>query len=82
VGSPAVQLTILVLKVRAAVQIERFRERGSDQNQTWLRGRRSKVKNIEDNFNLLHCIQHAPNNNQAEMEAASGYVLARLISGA
>lgn len=45
--------TILVLKTTKAVQASRFIERGSEQNETWLRGRESKVNNIIGNMVLM-----------------------------
>jgi len=41
---------IIVLAVPDAVREQRYKDRGSDQSETFINGRRTKVQNIIDNF--------------------------------
>ena len=41
---------IIVLSVPDAVREQRYKDRGSDQSETFINGRRTKVQNIIDNF--------------------------------
>lgn len=45
-------LSIIRLTTPRDIQKERFKERGSSQNETWLAGRESKVENISSNMFL------------------------------
>jgi hypothetical protein len=40
------------LKTNKETRTERYAERGSNQDETWLKGRESKINNIRSNFVL------------------------------
>ena len=44
--------TIVYLKTNKETRTERYAERGSNQDETWLKGRESKINNIRSNFVL------------------------------
>lgn len=54
---------IIYLKTDKSVREERYKERGSEQNETWLRGRESKISNILTNMNLMFITETYENNN-------------------
>lgn len=60
-------LQIYILKAAPNIQSERFKVRGSEQNETWLSGRRTKIKNIECNLNLMSNITILHNNTTDDM---------------
>ena len=43
--------------------IERYEERGSNQNEVWLQGRETKISNILSNFFLMDNLESYSNNN-------------------
>jgi len=48
--SKGFDIKIIQLTVPDSVREERYKERGSEQNETWLNGRLTKVKNVADAF--------------------------------
>jgi energy-coupling factor transporter ATP-binding protein EcfA2 len=52
--------TILYLQTNKDIRKERCKERGSDQNETWLAGRETKIGNILTNFMLMDNIEKWP----------------------
>jgi uridine kinase len=61
-------LSIIHLATTEDVREERYKERGSNQNETWLAGRESKINNILRNLNLMMIIESYQNNNREEQE--------------
>lgn len=59
-------LSIYVLK--ATNLEERYKERGSDQNKTWLQGRRTKIANVTKNLDLLDKITYLENQTIVDMK--------------
>jgi len=57
---------IIYLETNQYTRKERYKERGSNQNETWLAGRESKISNILTNFVLMFNIEKHPNNNLDE----------------
>lgn len=55
--------TIIYLETDKIVRQSRYEERGSDQNQTWLEGRETKISNILSNMNLMFNVVKFKNNN-------------------
>ena len=55
-------LKIIHLSTKDNIREERYKERGSYQNVTWLRGRESKINNILTNMELLFFIESYENN--------------------
>lgn len=60
--------TIVYLSTNKEIRTERYKERGSDQNETWLQGRETKIGNILTNFVLMFHITKFANNNLEEQE--------------
>lgn len=61
-------LQIFYLKTDKSVRQERYKERGSNQNETWLQGRETKVANILSNMVLLFNTYSYNNNNKEEQK--------------
>jgi hypothetical protein len=56
-------LKIIYLSTEKTVRNERYKERGSNQNETWLQGRETKISNIMTNMTLMFNTYKYPNNN-------------------
>ena len=67
-------LSIVYLKTDRNIREERYKERGSNQNEKWLAGRESKVSNILSNFLLMNNVERYPNNNPEEQEIVLEYI--------
>lgn len=67
-------IDIIYLKTDKNVRKGRYKERGSEQNETWLAGRETKVANILTNFNLLFFVETFNNNTYEEQEQAFTFV--------
>jgi dephospho-CoA kinase len=61
-------LRIIYLKTSKEVRVQRCKDRGSEQNDTWLAGRETKVNNILSNLTFFLKIQSLPNNTIEEQE--------------
>jgi uridine kinase len=61
-------LKIIHLSTSAEVREERYKERDSNQNVTWLQGRETKINNILTNMSLMFFIDSFDNNNHFEQE--------------
>lgn len=61
-------LSIVYLKTDKSVRQERYKERGSNQNETWLQGRETKVANILTNMTLMFITEKYNNNNTEEQK--------------
>ena len=61
-------LQILYLSTVKAVRQERYKERGSDQNEKWLKGRETKISNILSNFLLMFNVYKYENNTLEEQK--------------
>lgn len=57
------ELEIIYLSTQKEVRTERYKERGSEQNETWLQGRETKIANILSNMVLMFNITTYVNNN-------------------
>lgn len=69
------ELKIVYLKTDKETRVERYKERGSNQNQKWLEGRETKVSNILSNLNLLFCIEKYENNNTEDQNKVYEYIM-------
>jgi hypothetical protein len=65
-GLPNTDLQVIYLKVPDAMLKERYAERGSDQSETFLKGRATKYSNILSNFELMPYITEFVNTNLEE----------------
>ena len=61
-------LSIIYLSTTKQIREERYKERGSNQNQTWLQGRETKISNIMSNMTLMFNIFKYVNNNLEEQK--------------
>lgn len=61
-------LEIIYLSTSKEVRSERYKERGSNQNETWLQGRETKIANIMSNMTLMFNTSKYPNNNLEEQK--------------
>jgi uridine kinase len=59
---------IIYLETDKAVRQERYKERGSNQNETWLQGRETKIANILSNMTLMFNTVKMKNNNKEEQK--------------
>jgi broad-specificity NMP kinase len=75
-GLPNTDLQVLYLKTTKEVLEQRYKDRGSDQSEQFLRGRETKYSNLLSNFELMPYITEFSNTNLEEQ----GKVLAFLES--
>lgn len=61
-------LKIIYLATDKEVRQERYKLRGSDQNETWLQGRETKISNIMTNMTLMWSVEKFPNNTYEEQD--------------
>lgn len=67
-------LKIVYLKTDKTVRQERYKERGSDQNETWLQGRETKISNILSNMTLMFNIETFQNNTMEQQNEAFNFL--------
>ena len=75
-GLPDTELVIVYLKTPKEILEQRYKDRGSDQSEKFLKGRETKYSNILSNFDLMPYITEFNNTNLEEQ----GKVLAFLES--
>jgi broad-specificity NMP kinase len=75
-GLPNTELQVVYLKTTKEVLEQRYKDRGSDQSEQFLRGRETKYSNLLSNFELMPYITEFSNTNLEEQ----GKVLAFLES--
>jgi dephospho-CoA kinase len=68
-------LEIVYLSTTKNIRAERYKERGSNQNETWLAGRESKVANILSSLVLMWNVTRFENNNQEDQAAVLEAIL-------
>jgi pantothenate kinase len=61
-------LSILYLSTDKEVRTQRYKDRGSEQNETWLAGRETKIANILTNMTLMFVIESFKNNTLEEQK--------------
>jgi broad-specificity NMP kinase len=59
---PDTEFKIIVLTADEKLLTERYSDRGSDQSETFLKGRKSKISNIQTNMDFLFIIESYSNN--------------------
>lgn len=60
------ETNIIYLSTDKSVREERYKERGSNQNETWLQGRETKIANILSNMTLMFNTEKFSNNDKEE----------------
>jgi dephospho-CoA kinase len=68
-------LQIIYLSTTKEVRTERYKERGSNQNETWLQGRETKIANIMSNMTLMFNTFKFENNNFVDQETVLNYLI-------
>ena len=66
---------IVYLSTDKEVRIERYKERGSNQNETWLQGRETKIANILSNMTLMFNTEKFKNNKLDEQAEIVSYII-------
>lgn len=60
---PDAEIKIIIITVPQEVLESRYKERGSEQSETFLKGRRTKINNIRGNFDYMDYIEVFDNRN-------------------
>ena len=71
-------LEMIYLSTDKETRQERYKLRGSNQNETWLRGRESKINNILSNLSLKFNNETFPNNNKKQSEKTLNHIMEKL----
>lgn len=74
-----VDLTVIYLKVAEGTLQERYDERGSNQSETFLKGRETKYNNILSNFDLMSYITEFENSNLDQQKKIIDFIKEKLI---
>lgn len=72
------ELDIVYLKVDNEVREERYKQRGSDQNKTWIQGRETKINNILTNMTLMFNVISFSNDNEVDQKKIYDYIMEQL----
>lgn len=67
-GLKDTEVKIIVLTVPQDIMNERYAERGSDQSDTFLKGRKTKINNIRSNFEYMDYIEVFENKDLSDQE--------------
>lgn len=73
------KLHIIVISVKEETLTERYKERGSDQNEVFLRGRATKISNVLSNFDLSEYISEFSNESLDDQKVILNYIKGALI---
>ena len=69
---------ILYLETDKSIREERYKERGSNQNETWLQGRETKIANILSNMTLMFNTSKFKNNTLQDQQTIVEYIMDKL----
>lgn len=69
---------IIYLNTDRDVRQERYKERGSNQNETWLQGRETKITNILSNMTLMFNTVKFKNNNKEDQKVIVEHIMKHL----
>lgn len=69
---------IIYLETDRNIREERYKERGSDQNKTWLQGRETKISNILGNMSIMFNTTKFKNNNKEDQKKIVDYLKSKL----
>jgi broad-specificity NMP kinase len=76
---PDTQLEVVFLKAPKNILEERYKERGSDQSEQFLRGRETKYSNLMSNFELMPYITEFANTNLEEQQKVLAFLESQFI---
>lgn len=71
---PNTQLSVVVLRASADTLTKRYEERGSNQSETFLKGRRTKVNKITSNLYLFDCLKVFDNDTPEQCSSTLEYL--------
>lgn len=71
-------LDIVYLSTEKETREERYKERGSEQNETWLAGRITKINNILTNMTLMFNVTKFKNDTLSEQGAVIDYLVEKI----
>lgn len=74
-GLPKTNVELIVLKARKDILTSRYAERGSDQSETFLKGRETKISNVESNMDLWDITRNFENNNLKDQENILNHIV-------
>lgn len=77
-GLPEVELDVVFLKAPKAILEQRYADRGSDQSETFLKGRATKYSNLLSNFDLMPYVSEFNNTNLEEQEKVLSFIRGKL----
>lgn len=68
-------LEIIYLETDRLIRENRYKERGSNQNETWLQGRETKIANILSNMTLMFNTIKFKNNNEEDQKIIVDHIM-------
>ena len=77
-GLPDVELDVIFLKAPKDILEQRYADRGSDQSETFLKGRATKYSNLLSNFDLMPYVSEFNNTNLEEQEKVLSFIRGKL----
>lgn len=77
-GLPDVELDVVFLKAPKDILEQRYQDRGSDQSETFLKGRATKYSNLLSNFDLMPYVSEFNNTNFEEQEKVLSFIRGKL----
>jgi dephospho-CoA kinase len=72
------ELEIIYLQTESEIRKDRYRQRGSNQNETWLQGRETKIANILSNMMLMFNVERFNNNCFMDQEKIIEHIMKQL----
>lgn len=69
---------IIYLETDKTIREERYKQRGSEQNKTWLQGRQTKISNILGNMALMFNTKKFKNNNKEDQKKIVEYINSKI----
>ena len=79
-GLPDTDLHVVYLKAPKDLLEQRYKDRGSDQSETFLKGRETKYNNLLSNFDLMPYITEFVNTNLEEQQKVIGFLEKHLVT--
>ena len=77
-GLPNTDLLVVYLKAPKEILEQRYKDRGSDQSEQFLRGRETKYSNLQSNFDLMPYITEFANTNLEEQAKVLAFLEGKL----
>ena len=77
-GLPDVELEVVYLKAPQELLEQRYKDRGSEQSETFLKGRATKYSNILSNFELMPHVTEFVNTNLEEQKKILAFLESKL----